>query len=383
MRLHADHAGRLAEIQASEWDALDAGGNPFLSHGFLEALEACGCVGGDTGWEPQHLVLRNDDGVLVGAVPRYAKAHSWGEFIFDWSWAQSYARAGLAYYPKQLSAIPFTPVTGPRLLVSHGDDVIGARVALATLLRGTAAAAGMSGVHVNFTTAADQAALEAAGFLRRHDCRFLWRNRGYRDFEDFLDGFRADKRKKTRRERRRVAESGIEFRSLAGDEVPAALWRTIFAFTERTFLRHGNAHYLSAQFLEEIARRMPGAVNVKLAERAGEPVAAAVFFQGGGSLYGRYWGAAGHEDCLHFEACYYQGIEHCIEHGLDTFDPGTQGEHKLARGFEPTVTSSAHWLAHPGFLAAVTRHLERERAAVDDYIADAAQHLPFQRGPAP
>jgi predicted N-acyltransferase len=383
MRLHADHVGRLAQVPAADWDALDTGDNPFLGHAFLEALESCGCVGGDTGWEPQHVVLRDDAGALVGAVPRYAKAHSWGEFIFDWSWAQSYARAGLAYYPKQLSAVPFTPVTGPRLLVRRGGDAAGTRAALASLLRDAAERAGMSGVHVNFTTPEDQAALEAEGFVRRHDCRFLWRNRGYRDFEDFLDGFRADKRKKTRRERRRVAESGIEFRSLAGHEVPGALWRTIFAFTERTFLRHGNAHYLSAEFLEQVARRVPGAITVKLAERAGEAIAAAIFFQGGRSLYGRYWGAAGHEDCLHFEACYYQGIEHCIEHGLEAFDPGTQGEHKLARGFEPMATSSAHWLAHPGFMAAVSRHLERERAAVDEYIADAARHLPFQRGPAP
>jgi hypothetical protein len=383
MRLHADHVGRLAQIPAADWDALDTGDNPFLSHAFLEALESCGCVGGETGWEPQHVVLRDDAGTLVGAVPRYAKAHSWGEFIFDWSWAQSYARAGLAYYPKQLSAVPFTPVAGPRLLARRDGDVANTRAALAGLLRETAERTRVSGVHVNFTTAEDQAALEAAGFLRRHDCRFLWRNRGYRDFEDFLDGFRADKRKKTRRERRRVAESGVEFRSLAGHEVPGAMWRTIFAFTERTFLRHGNAHYLSAEFLEQVAHRMPGAITVKLAERDGEAIAAAIFFQGGGSLYGRYWGATGHEDSLHFEACYYQGIEHCIAHGLETFDPGTQGEHKLARGFEPTATSSAHWLAHEGFRTAVARYLERERAAVDEYIADAARHLPFQRGPVP
>jgi uncharacterized protein len=381
MRLRAETVGRLAAIDAAEWDALDAGGNPFLSHAFLEALEASGCVGGDTGWEPAHLVLRDERGMLAGAVPRYAKAHSWGEFIFDWSWAQAYARAGFDYYPKQLAAIPFTPVTGPRLLARRGPEAGAVRAALARQLR-ESAAAGFSGVHVNYTTADDQAALEAAGFLRRHDCRFLWRNRGYRDFEDFLATFRADKRKKARRERRRVAEAGIAFRTLEGTQVDFACWQRIFAFTERTFLRHGNAHYLSAEFLADVAQRLPGAITVKLAERAGEALAAAIFFQGGGTLYGRYWGAARHEDCLHFEACYYQGIEHCIEHGLAEFDPGTQGEHKLARGFEPTVTLSAHWLAHPGFLDAVGRHLVRERAAIDAYIEDAARHLPFQREPA-
>ena len=381
MRVRAEIVTRLSEIPAAEWDALDAAGNPFLSHAFLEALEAWACVGGDTGWTPRHLVLRDLSGRLLAAVPRYEKAHSWGEFIFDWGWAQSYARAGLEYYPKQLAAVPFTPVTGPRLLVRPGPDAATLRGTLAGLLRESAAHDGVSGAHVNFTTGDDQAALEAAGFLRRHDCRFLWRNRGYRDFEDFLDGFRSDKRKKLRRERRRVLEAGIDLRSLQGEDIGPDLWRTIFAFSERTFLRHGNDHYLNADFFADVSRRMPGTVVVKLAERAGSPLAAAIFMQGGGTLYGRYWGAAGQEDCLHFEACYYQGIEHCIEHGLELFDPGTQGEHKLARGFAPTPTSSAHWLAHEGFRGAVARYLERERAGVLEYVEAARQHLPFQRGP--
>ena len=383
MRLHTNIIGRLAQLPAADWDALDTAGNPFLSHAFLEALEACGCVGGESGWEPHHLLLREESGRLVGAVPRYRKAHSWGEFVFDWSWAQSYARAGLAYYPKHLAAVPFTPVTGPRLLVRPGADAGALRAALAEALRQDAGRAGVSGTHANFTTPEDQLALEAAGFLRRHDCRFLWQNRGYRDFDDFLDGFRAEKRKKLRRERRRVAESGIVFRSLAGESIEPPLWETIFGFSERTFLLHGSAHYLNARFLAAVARRRPGAVAVKVAERDDVPVAAAIFFQGGSTLYGRYWGSAAREDSLHFEACYYQGIEHCIAHGLDSFDPGTQGEHKLARGFEPTLTQSAHWLAHDGFRIAIARYLERERAAVAEYVAAATHHLPFQRGPAP
>jgi predicted N-acyltransferase len=241
----------------------------------------------------------------------------------------------------------------------------------------------VSGVHVNFTTGEDQSALEQAGFMRRHDCRFQWRNRGYRDFDDFLDEFRSEKRKKARRERRRVEEAGVTFRTLQGEDIDESLWTTIFGFSERTFLRHGNAHYLSAGFLDRVARSMPQSIVVKLAERQGVPIAAAIFFAGGGRLYGRYWGTDEHVDCLHFEACYYQGIDYCIERGIDAFDPGTQGEHKLARGFEPTLTFSAHWLAHPGFATAVDRYLERERAAVDDYVASAAAHLPFQRGPAP
>jgi len=381
MRAQAEIVERIADVSAAEWDALDPSGNPFLRHAFLETLEESGCVGADSGWLPRHLVLRDDDGRLLGAVPQYLKLHSWGEFIFDWSWAQSYARAGLDYYPKLLSAVPFTPVTGPRLLVA-GDADPQIRTVLSRLLLESARQSGASGAHVNFTTAEDQAAFEQVGFLRRHDCRFQWHNRGYRDFDDFLERFRSDKRKKARRERRRVQEAGVEFRTLQGAEIDGALWRTIFGFSERTFLRHGNAHYLSPEFLERVARLMPDTIVVKLAERGSVPIAAAIFFRGGGRLYGRYWGAGEHVDCLHFEACYYQGIDYCIANGIEAFDPGTQGEHKLARGFEPTLTHSAHWLAHPGFATAVGRYLERERAGVDEYIAAAADHLPFQRGPA-
>ncbi|MGB7738255.1 MAG: GNAT family N-acetyltransferase [Steroidobacteraceae bacterium] len=385
MPLKAAVIGRIAEVDAHDWDALDRSGHPFLKHAFLDALEATGCVGVDSGWIPAHLVVRDSrSGQLVAAVPQYLKTHSWGEFVFDWSWAQSYQRSGLEYYPKQLSAIPFTPVTGPRFLLAHaGDAQAEVRDQLASLLLESARHANASGAHVNFTLDEDQAALERAGFMRRHDCRFLWHNRGYRTFDDFLATFRADKRKKAKRERRKVEESGIAFRSLAGEDIDANLWHTIFSFSERTFLRHGNGHYLNVEFLLRVSVALPGTVVVKVAERAGTPVAAAIFFAGGGWLYGRYWGSVGQEDSLHFEACYYQGIEHCIAHGLQFFDPGTQGEHKLARGFEPTRTTSAHWLEHAGFRNAVARYLEREREAVDDYIAAARQHLPFQRAATP
>ena len=381
MPLKAEVIGRIAEVDAHDWDALDRSDHPFLKHAFLDALEATGCVGADSGWIPAHLVIRDaGSGRLVAAVPQYLKTHSWGEFVFDWSWAQSYQRSGLEYYPKQLSAIPFTPVTGPRFLLAHaGDAQTELRDQLANLLLESARHASASGAHVNFTLDEDQAALERAGFMRRHDCRFLWHNRGYRTFDDFLATFRADKRKKARRERRKVEESGIAFRSLAGEDIDAGLWHTIFSFSERTFLRHGNGHYLNVEFLMRVAAALPGTVVVKIAERAGTPVAAAIFFAGGGWLYGRYWGSATQEDSLHFEACYYQGIEHCIARGLQYFDPGTQGEHKLARGFEPTRTTSAHWLEHAGFRNAVARYLEREREAVDDYIEAARRHLPYQR----
>ncbi len=382
MPLEATVVDRIAEVDAQQWDALDASGHPFLKHAFLDALEATGCVGVDSGWNPAHLVVRETRAKrVVAAVPQYLKTHSWGEFVFDWSWAQSYARAGLDYYPKQLAAIPFTPVTGPRLLLGQlaNAEATALRDELAGLLLETAKRADASGAHVNFTLEDDQDALERAGFLRRHDCRFLWHNRGYTSFDAFLSTFRADKRKKARRERRKVVEAGIAFRTLAGEAIDEALWKVIFGFSERTFLRHGNGHYLNVAFLRRVARALPGTVMVKLAERGGTPVAAAIFFEGGGWLYGRYWGAAHVEDSLHFEACYYQGIDYCIERGLEFFDPGTQGEHKIARGFEPTRTTSAHWLQHAGFRTAIARYLARERDAIDAYIVAAREHLPYHR----
>jgi predicted N-acyltransferase len=382
MGLTAEWVDRIADIDAAQWDALDLTGNPFLRHAFLAALEATGCVGDDTGWLPRHLVLRDEAGRLAGAVPVYEKRHSWGEFVFDWHWAQAHARLGLEYYPKLLAAIPYTPVTGPRLLV-HADAPPVVRDALARLLIDVAEARGYPSVNVNFTVPADQQALQTAGFLRREDCRFLWHNAEYRAFDDFLTRFRADKRKKLRRERQRVAQAGVTIDTLAGETIDSETWAQVFDFSEQTFLRHGNAHYLSAAFLERAARAMPGSVLIKLARRSGRPIAVAIYLRSADTLYGRYWGSSEAVDCLHFELCYYQGIDYCIEHGLAAFDPGTQGEHKLARGFEPTVTTSAHWLADARLRTAIGRYLADERAAVARYRVSAADHLPFHRGGQP
>jgi predicted N-acyltransferase len=382
--LRIETLSALTDLPAGPWNALLAGDDdPFTRHEFLSALERHGCVGAGTGWLPQHLLLLDGAGQLLGAVPMYAKAHSWGEFVFDWSWAQAHERAGIDYYPKLLGAVPFTPTTGPRLLVAPGSDAAAIRARLAAALPRLATELGVSGVHLNYLGDADRDALAAEGFLARRDCRFLWHNRGYADFEDYLQRFRADKRKKARRERRRIAEAGIVFRTLAGEAMDDADWQLAFAFSERTFRAHGNDHYLNCAFLADVARRMPGRVIVKLAERGDEALGCAIYFRGRERLYGRYWGALHYEDALHFEACYYQGIEYCIAEGLAEFDPGTQGEHKLARGFEPTFTHSAHWLADPRFRVAIGRYLERERAAVDEYVAAAARHLPFHREPVP
>ncbi len=386
MPLKAEIIGRIAEVDARDWDALDRSGHPFLKHAFLDALEATGCVGGDSGWIPAHLVVRDArSGKLVAAVPQYLKTHSWGEFVFDWSWAQSYQRSGLEYYPKQLSAIPFTPVTGPRFLLVRRRRRRRRRRELREQLAAPAARVGAARQPLRARTSTSRSTTTRRRSSARGSCAgttaaFSGTTAATARFDDFLATFRADKRKKAKRERRKVEESGIAFRSLAGEDIDAGLWRTIFGFSERTFLRHGNGHYLNVEFL---LRVVGGAA--RLGRRASSRNARArrlrppSFSQGGGWLYGRYWGSAVQEDSLHFEACYYQGIEHCIEHGLQFFDPGTQGEHKLARGFEPTRTTSAHWLEHAGFRNAVARYLEREREAVDDYIEAARQHLPFQR----
>jgi predicted N-acyltransferase len=369
----------LDEITAERWNGLDLKGNPFARQEFLSLLERERCAHPGTGWTPQHLVIEDDAGSLLGAMPLYLKPHSWGEFVFDWGWANAYSRAGLEYYPKLVSAIPFTPATGPRLLTAPGSDAAMVRQTLATAALGLARQLDVSSLHVLFPEAPEQDALVRQGFIPRRDCQFHWHNRGYADFESFLAGFRADKRKKAHRERRRIAEAGIEFRTLGGADIDPGLWDVIHAFSLNTFMRHGHDHYLTAAFFKRLSEVLPGMLMVKLALLRARPVAAAIFFVGQDTLYGRYWGAAAEFDSLHFETCYYQGIEYCIERGLSRFEPGTQGEHKVPRGFEPAITLSAHWLADERFAKAIGDHLRREGHAVDDYMAGVRDHLPFRR----
>jgi predicted N-acyltransferase len=373
----------IASIPAVQWNALDLGGNPFLRHEFLLALEQTHCVGSSSGWTPQHLVIENPAGGLDGAIPLYRKTDSWGEFVFDWSWARAYSQAGLSYYPKLVSMAPFTPATGPRLLVAPGSGAASARRRLAQALVGHAQHAGVSSAHVLFLTDDDRAAMDSGDYLWRKDCQFHWHNRGYGSFQDFMATFRSDKRKKALRERRRIREMGIEFRTLRGEEMDAALWDIVFAYSQATFQARGNDHYLNVRFFRQVAQALPGAIVVKLAEFRGQPIAMAIFFRGADTLYGRYWGTAAEFHSLHFETCYYQGIEYCIEQGLARFEPGTQGEHKVPRGFEPCETWSAHWIADRRFHRAIARYLDEERPAVDEYIRQVQDHVPFHRGPAP
>jgi predicted N-acyltransferase len=369
---------RIDEVSASDWNAL-AGEYPFLRHEFLAALENSGCVTARTGWKPCHVLLTDAAGVAA-AAPMYEKAHSWGEFVFDFSWARAAEQAGMRYYPKLVCAVPFTPTTGPRLLCRADVATAAVREQLLTGMRDRARSSNCSSVHALFLDEPGRMACHQQQWLMRRDCHFQWHNRGYGDFEDFLGTFSAEKRKKARRERRRVLEQGIEFQTLSGAELDERLIRQIHAFHESTFLRHGHTPYLNVDFFARVARALPDQFIVKLARRAGVPVAAAIFFRSSDTLFGRYWGANADYHSLHFEACYYQGIDYCVAHRLARFEPGTQGEHKLARGFEPALTWSAHWIADPSLRRAIGSYLQREGDAIDAYASAADAHVPYRKG---
>jgi len=372
----------LGDIAPQDWDALVPDGTPFLSHAFLHGLETTGCVGDDSGWAGSHALMFDARG-LAAAAPAWLKEHSWGEFVFDFAWAQAYARSGLEYYPKLVVAVPFTPATGPRLLVRPDLDYGRTARALLESLIALARERHASSVHVLFPAERDAEVLDAAGWLARRDCQFHWHNRGYTSFEHYLEGFTAAKRKKARRERRRVAEMGIEFETWGGDALDEPRLDAVYALHRDTFLRHGHLPYLTREFFSHAAHELGASLVVKAAMWRGGLVACAVFFRSSDTLYGRYWGAAADFHSLHFETCYHQGIEYCIEQGLARFEPGTQGEHKVARGFEPALTRSAHYIVDAHLRPAIADYLAREARAVDRYAAEVAAHVPFRRGAAP
>jgi predicted N-acyltransferase len=371
----------IAQIDAASWNSLVGDGQPFLSHEFLLALEESGCAAARTGWTARHLVMNDARGRPAGALPLYRKAHSRGEFVFDFSWANAYAQHGLPYYPKLLSAVPFTPVRGPRLLTgAHADAAAVSRGLIAAAID-YARSEGLSSWHVLFPADDAVKRLDAAGLILRRDCQFHWYNRGYGSFDAFLATFTAEKRKKAKRERRRVAEAGIEFDTLHGGDMDDALWDTLYPFYADTFYRHGHDPYLNLDFFKRIAASMPDRLMLKVARSGPTPIAVAIFFVGDDALFGRYWGAGGNYHSLHFETCYYQGIEYCIEKKLQRFEPGTQGEHKVPRGFVPTLMSSAHYVADPRFAAAIRDFAQREARGVDRYAAAVQDHVPYHRVP--
>jgi uncharacterized protein len=370
----------IRELDAQQWNALTGAHVPFLRHEFFAALETTRCVGGTSGWKPRYIALLDERG-LAGAAPAFIKSHSYGEFVFDFAWAQAYARYGERYYPKLTVAVPFTPATGPRFLVRSDLHAHGTARQLLQAAADYARDHALSSIHALFLDPLARETCEQSGWLLRRDCQFHWINRGYASFEHYLGTFTAEKRKKARRERRRVAEAGIAFETRKGVEVDTALLDRIYALHRDTFLRHGHEPYLNRAFFTELMGAMGDTVMFKIARHGGDVAAAAIFFESRDTLYGRYWGAAAEFNSLHFETCYHQGIEYCIGQGLQRFEPGTQGEHKVSRGFEPTLTWSAHFITDPAFRDAIARYLAQEGAAVDAYAAEIGEHVPFRHSP--
>ena len=379
--IHARVVDDLAGVDAADWNRL-AGGHPLLSHQFFHALHQTGCAAADSGWLPQFLTLwdegaRGDENQiparrLRAAMPLYLKSHSYGEYVFDWAWADAYQRHGLAYYPKLLAAIPFTPVSGPRLLAASDAD----RAALVSAA--LALAQNASSLHILFPQPQEAALMQAAGMMLRSSVQFHWRNPGYASFDEFLAHMSHDKRKKIRQERRKVRDAGVSFRRLRGDDIKESDWTLFARCYNGTYRAHRSTPYLSLEFFRRLGQTMPQHLLLVVAELEGKPIASALNLYSQHTLFGRYWGALQYLPCLHFETCYYQALEFCIEQNIQVFEGGAQGEHKLARGFLPVKTLSAHWLAHPEFSDAVERFLEREHLGIDLYVDELNEHSPFK-----
>lgn len=388
----------IDEIDPARWDALveECGGSVMLRHAFLRAFETSGSVAPGTGWQPSHLLLweqtlASQDKIntsaeasssaqktehLVAAIPLYAKGHSYGEFVFDWAWAEAYERHGLKYYPKWLCAVPFTPVPGPRLLTTAPY-----RAQAAKALLHWAEMSKLSSLHVLYTSDEDTQTLRTAGCMTRTHTQFHWFNQNWQNFDSFLADLNQSKRKKIRAERRKVKDAGITTQVITGDALTQAHWDFFYRCYANTYHLRGNQPYLTPAFFSEVGRNLPGHCVLALAYRGAEPIAASLLWldtaQGQRRLYGRYWGALEHVDCLHFELAYYTPIEWALNNQIDVIEGGAQGEHKLARGFIPIQTQSAHWLAHPGFADAVDRYLEQERAGINAYTE--SLHSPFKQ----
>ncbi len=378
----------FADMPASDWEALAGAGpqaagapyNPFVSHAFLSSLEESGCAVRESGWLGQHLFLRSEDGVLLGAVPCYLKSHSQGEYVFDHGWADAFERAGGHYYPKLQVSVPFTPATGPRLLVRDGIAPDAVRHALAEGLKTLTDRLGVSSVHVTFARDEDIAALDDAGFLLRTDQQFHFFNRGYENYDDFLGTLASRKRKALKKERRTALENGIEIEWLTGAGLTEAVWDDFFAFYLDTGSRKWGRPYLNRRFFSLIGERMADDILLVMARREGRYIAGAINFIGSDTLFGRNWGCIEHHPFLHFEVCYHQAIEFAIARGLSTVEAGAQGQHKLARGYEPVTTRSAHYIPHPGLRRAVAQYLELERRDVAEINRVLETHTPFRKG---
>ncbi|GAA0784625.1 GNAT family N-acetyltransferase [Marinobacterium sediminicola] len=362
-------------IPADRWDTLCDPEYPFLRHAFLKALETSGSVGADTGWQPLHIeVTDQDNSILV--MPLYIKSHSWGEYVFDWAWADAYERNGMNYYPKLVNAVPFTPASGPRFGSSLPADE--AWALLPQLLNQVMTQIKASSWHCLFP---DPNEIQQApdSCLTRLGCQYHWFNHEYRDFDDFISRFNSRKRKSVKRERRKIQEQGITIERLSGRQIKNRDMQTFYHFYQSTYLKRGRRGYLSAEFFDQLLKVMPERLLLVQACRDNTAIAAALYFIGKNTLFGRYWGCHSEHDSLHFEACYYQGIEYCIEKGIQRFDPGAQGEHKIQRGFEPVRTFSLHHMADPRFERAVEVFLEEERDLMEQQITQLTTWLPFKQ----
>nr|WP_245514303.1 GNAT family N-acetyltransferase [Camelimonas lactis] len=370
----------MADIDAAAWDACAGGDNPFVSHAFLNALEQSGSASAETGWLPLHLVVEGAGQSLLAAAPCYLKSHSQGEYVFDHGWADAFERAGGAYYPKLQVCAPFTPVTGPRLLARPGTHAPAARSALIKGLVALRRQTGASSVHVTFPLHDEWRLLGDNGFLLRRDQQFHWFNEGYASFDDFLGGLAARKRKAIRRERRDALADGVTIVQLTGADITADAWEAFFTFYQDTGSRKWGRPYLTRDFYRRIAASMADRVLLVMARRDGRYIAGAINFLGPDAIYGRHWGCIEDHPFLHFEVCYYQAIDYAISHGLARVEAGAQGEHKLARGYRPVATFSAHDIAHPGLKRAIAEFLEREGRYVDAAKAELESMLPFRHG---
>lgn len=364
----------MAEVSASAWDTLFGVDYPFTRHGFLAALESSGSVGPGTGWHPQHLVIEDAHGVLAAACPLYLKTHSYGEFVFDFAWARAAEQAGLRYYPRWVAAIPFTPSPGPRWAACDAEAEDALLKALSELSGGGEA----ESLHTLFLPETDANAAVARGALLRQDLQYHWHNRGYEDFDAFLGALSADKRKKIRRERRKLAEAGIRYHREPAAALTPSDWDEVYALYASTYALRGQAPYLTRSFFTHYAAQPDCPLWVLSGVAEGERLMMALFLRSGNRLYGRHWGSRVALDGAHFETCYYQGIDWCIEEGLTLFDAGTQGDHKRARGFDPVITRSVHWIAHAGLRRAVDQYLNRERAAVDAHAEELLQRSAYR-----
>ena len=371
----------LSEIAEADWNALlalDAG--PFLKYAFLNALEKTGCVGANTGWQVAHILVEDSKSHLLGAMPLYLKQHSYGEFVFDWAWAQAFEQSGMPYYPKALSAIPFTPAQGPRLLVFPNADTAAIQEILVSCLKTLVKENALSSAHILFPKNSELEQFKKQGFMLRDSVQFHWHNAGYLDFEAFLAALTMKRRKNIRRERASVANHQINYRHIPGAIASKDDWAFFYRCYENTYIEHRSSPYLSEECIQLLGETIPENFHLIIATQNEKPIASSLLVvdQLNSKAYGRYWGAIEHIPCLHFELAYYQAIEYCIKEGIQIFEGGAQGEHKMARGFLPTTLQSAHWIEDPRFSIAVKRFLEREHEGMAAYVDELEQHNPLK-----